>query len=146
LEDPPSWTVFDVNLRQDHWSPSWLRRGLTAARLVKLNEAELRRVASALDVEASPAAFFAQFERLELLCLTRGAEGAELYRRDGSRLTAAAEPGEVVDTVGAGDALCGGLLASLLGGDSLEAALRSGSRLAARVVASRGALPPRDES
>ena len=59
---------------------------------------------------------------------------------DGEHLTAPIEPGPVVDSTGAGDALAAGFL---LGGD-LAASLRGGLAAAARCVATVGAMPPMD--
>ena len=47
-------------------------------------------------------------------------------------------PGEVVDTIGAGDAFTAGLLAAVLDGESPDAALERGSARAAAVVRTRG--------
>ncbi|WP_457100351.1 sugar kinase [Microbacterium sp. P5_E9] len=50
-------------------------------------------------------------------------------------------PAEVVDTIGAGDAFTAGLIASILDGQSPDAALARGSRRAATVVRTRGDIP-----
>lgn len=59
-----------------------------------------------------------------LVVVTMGAAGAKAYRS--GRLVAEAQPPPVtvVDTVGAGDAFCGALVTSLMGGSSVAAALR----------------------
>lgn len=69
-----------------------------------------------------------------------GAQGVAATDADGRRYRApsAVQPGEVVDTIGAGDAFTAGLLAGLLQGDSTDAALARGSRRAAAVVRTRG--------
>ena len=61
-------------------------------------------------------------------------DGRELVRVD-------AEPAEVVDSTGAGDAFAAGLLSARLRGADPERALRAGCALAARAVASPGARP-----
>jgi sugar/nucleoside kinase (ribokinase family) len=67
-----------------------------------------------------------------------GPDGCEVLH-DGGRLTLPIEPGAVVDSTGAGDALAAGFL---LGGNA-ESALRSGLAAAARCVATVGAMPNR---
>jgi sugar/nucleoside kinase (ribokinase family) len=52
-----------------------------------------------------------------------------------------AEPATVVDVTGAGDAFAAGLLAAWYGGAGPEEALRAGTRLGARAVATAGARP-----
>ncbi len=64
--------------------------------------------------------------------LKLGAEGA-LYA-GGERVRLPAEPARVMDTTGAGDALCAGFLAAWLSGDPAGEALRRGVELAARAV------------
>lgn len=67
----------------------------------------------------------------------RGPEGCEVLH-DGRHLRAPIEPGRVVDSTGAGDALAAGFV---LGGD-VAASLRAGISAAARCVATVGAMPP----
>lgn len=49
----------------------------------------------------------------QLFLLTRGAEGATIFARSGIRVSRPAKQVDVADTVGAGDATMGGLLAAL---------------------------------
>jgi sugar/nucleoside kinase (ribokinase family) len=68
----------------------------------------------------------------------RGADGAVWAD---PHLEVPAEPAQVVDVTGAGDAFAAGFLASWCSGASPEEALRSGTRLGARAVAQVGARP-----
>jgi len=78
-----------------------------------------------------------------LVVCTLGAAGALALAGDGRWLEVPAEPVErVVDTNGAGDAFVAGTLAGLRAGDPLEAALRRGSRQAARAIQSTDLAPP----
>jgi sugar/nucleoside kinase (ribokinase family) len=76
------------------------------------------------------------------IVLTLGSEGALYADVDGERVRLPAEPARVVDTTGAGDALCAGFLASWLSGAPPAEALRRGIELAARAVERVGARPP----
>jgi 1-phosphofructokinase len=70
-----------------------------------------------------------------------GSEGAVMATPDGS-LHAPAKAVEVVDTVGAGDALLAGVLASCSRGDANADALRHGIAVASRVVSVSGTRAP----
>jgi len=73
------------------------------------------------------------------IVLKLGSRGA-LYA-EGERVRLPAEPARVVDTTGAGDALCAAFLAARLSGGSPIEALRLGVELAARAVERIGARP-----
>jgi len=70
--------------------------------------------------------------------IKRGAEGAVWAD---PHIEVPAEPAEVVDVTGAGDAFAAGFLAAWCSGASPEEALRSGTRLGARAVGIAGARP-----
>lgn len=73
--------------------------------------------------------------------LKLGAEGAAYGSTGGERVRLPASPTRVVDTTGAGDAVCAGFLAAWLRGEGAEEALRGGMRLAAGVVGRVGGRP-----
>lgn len=137
--------AFDVSLRPPHDEKDVVRRSLERAGLVKLTEGELERVAAwfrlkgdsaRARVEALAAAF-----GCETVCVTRGAQGAALWRS--GRWTE--HPGfevEVRDTVGAGDAFLAVLLAGILKGADDRAVLRDASLMGAYVTTQTGAVPP----
>jgi ribokinase len=71
--------------------------------------------------------------------VTLGADGAVIV--DDSGTTAVAAPVvDVVDTTGAGDALCGALAAELSAGSDLESAVRTAVRAGALATTRRGAI------
>ncbi|WP_394553854.1 carbohydrate kinase family protein [Agromyces sp. MMS24-JH15] len=79
-----------------------------------------------------------------LAVCTLGAEGAVAVDRAGAVHRVAAEPVEVVDTNGAGDAFMSGVLHATLDGASVPEALRAGARHAASVLGTRHLHPVLD--
>ena len=80
--------------------------------------------------------------------VTLGAGGAVLVRRGAEPLDIAPPPVIVIDTVGAGDAVCGALAASLAGGSALEEAARravTAGSLATTRAGAREGMPTRAE-
>ena len=75
----------------------------------------------------------------EALVVTRGANGAGAYLRDGGLLTVPALPIAPIDTTGAGDTFVGVLAAALDRGAALAAALREASAAAGLACLARGA-------
>ena len=75
--------------------------------------------------------------------ITRGADGVLWRARGADVLQRAADPVTVVDTTGAGDAFCAGLLAARSQGEDVQEQLVRGAGLAARCVSRLGARPTR---
>ena len=73
--------------------------------------------------------------------LKLGTDGAYFAGADGTRAQSTAKPATVLDTTGAGDALCAGFLAARLRGAKPSEALQSGIEIAARVVSRIGGRP-----
>jgi sugar/nucleoside kinase (ribokinase family) len=73
--------------------------------------------------------------------LKLGPDGALYADRSGERARVPAPPARVVDTTGAGDALCAGFLAAWISGDPPSAALLRGVEFAARAVERVGGRP-----
>jgi sugar/nucleoside kinase (ribokinase family) len=80
-----------------------------------------------------------------LAVCTMGADGAIAVDRDGALHRVAAEPVEVVDTNGAGDAFFAGVLDATLSGLALDEALAAGARTAAGVLSTRHLHPLLDD-
>ncbi|HUF27332.1 MAG TPA: carbohydrate kinase [Gemmatimonadaceae bacterium] len=144
LWDAKGLMVFDANLRPPYDDREIIRRSLQRADIVKLNDDELRRLATWFDLgpdmrEATAA--LARAFACTIVCVTRGRDGAVLWH-DG-RWTE--QPGfevEVRDTVGAGDAFLAVLLAGLLAGTDDSTLLRHATLMGAWVVTQSGAVPP----
>ena len=80
---------------------------------------------------------------VSLAALTRSESGSVILRGSDT-VTIAAEPANVVDTTGAGDAYAAGFLAGWTAGKPLAACGRMGSLAAAEVIGHHGARPEAD--
>jgi sugar/nucleoside kinase (ribokinase family) len=95
---------------------------------------------AALTGSADPASATALLGTVGAVAVTAGAAGAAWVDRAGLT-TVPAEPAEVVDSTGAGDAFDAGLLAAWLAGAGPADALHAGTVAGARAVARLGARP-----
>ena len=78
---------------------------------------------------------------IQIVVVTVGASGAVAVERGGRSAACSAVGAVAVDTLGAGDALASGFLASWLSNGDIELALGRGSLAAAAACAHQGALP-----
>lgn len=147
----------DPNIRPEHIADTdghraRLKRLAAIADVVKLSRADLGWIAPGA-AEADYAATLLQ-AGAALVVVTAGGAGATAYSRS-TTVHRQAEPVQVVDTVGAGDAFMAGLLAGLWDAGKLERAalvalaepefgpaLRLAARVAALTCGRRGADPP----
>jgi len=142
--DTAAPVFMDVNLRPPWWQREMVLAHLGNADWAKLNEEELRSLASAIapgDLVSQAAALQNSCE-LSLLIVTRGAHGALARTAAGS--VHEVSPGgavQVVDAVGAGDAFASVMLLGLLDEWPLDIALERAQRFASAVVGIRGATP-----
>ena len=125
----------DLNLRQAYYSREILEASLKAADFLKINEEELEVLKTTFKSDLNN--LVKTFE-LELLILTLGADGSEIHK-DGHSYKHAAIPGEVVDTVGAGDSFTSCFITQYLMGIDIPDAQKKASELAAHVCAHAGA-------
>ncbi|MCG8710409.1 ribokinase [Brenneria sp. 4F2] len=105
--------------------------------ILTLNRDETRLLCGEGDLVLQ-AVYYAQHSGLTLICRL-DKEGAWICPPHGKPTAVAAYPVRVVDTVGAGDAHSGGLLAGLAANWPLPDAVDLANQVAACVVASRGA-------
>jgi sugar/nucleoside kinase (ribokinase family) len=104
------------------------------------NESEICSLYEVNDFEAAAARARAD---VRLAVLTRSEAGSVILC-GAERVAVPAEPAQVVDTTGAGDAYAAGFLAGLTAGRSLAACGRLGSIAAAEVISHYGARPLAD--
>jgi fructokinase len=136
--------VFDVNLRQQFYSPTLIANSLGLADVVKLNHQELPRIMEMLELPyAAPEAAARRLLReygLRLVCVTRGSRGSLLvsaegkHRHSGFRI-------RVADTIGAGDAFTAALVHHYLRGASLAGMNEAANSLGSWVASQSGATP-----
>jgi len=135
--------IFDINLRPPYYSETVIRESLAIANVLKLNEDELPFLAGLLNVDGSEherVIGIAEIAGLDVLALTRGENGALIYR-DGLLSDFRGVDTEVVDTVGAGDAFTAAMVVGLLAGKEIDAINREACEVAAFVCSRTGATP-----
>lgn len=137
--------LFDVNLRQNFYTPEILEKGLLAADIVKLNDEELPVLAAHAGVSCQGAAerilsSLCDQYQLQGIALTCGSKGAALFLQ-GAYVTAEARKIEVVDTVGAGDAFTAVLSLGLLNGLPPQKMLAAAVHYSGLVCEQSGGMP-----
>ncbi|MFZ3159583.1 MAG: carbohydrate kinase family protein [Rhodoferax sp.] len=120
------------------WSPQQLaqlaRRRDRAWDLLVLNEKEAQ--AACGQAEGAPARLAGAAHSVLVTLGDQGVAGV----LDAVPLRLPAVPTQVLDSTGAGDAFCAGLIAALVRGNTPEAALQAGSLAAARILTQTGGL------
>lgn len=139
-----AYRIYDINLRQHFYSKELIDRSLRIANVLKINDDELvllqEMFALPKDTDAA-CRHLAERYGLRMVVLTGGARFSSVYT--GELISTLPTPRvEVVDTVGAGDAFSGTLMASLLTGSTIAEAHRNAVDTAAYVCTCAGAWPP----
>lgn len=144
--------AYDPNLRLALWDDedaarTGMRLGLDYANIVKISDEEADFV---LEKGETVADLFQKFRQLELVMLTRGADGCTVYLRDGSEYSHAGYQVKSVDTTGAGDAFMAGIIVGVLeqlGGTrdfskvDFSSVLQLANASGAMATMGRGAIP-----
>jgi fructokinase len=130
----------DLNLRTPWWQHLDLHAWIANARFLKCNQEELDLlVPNLMSAKEKVTCLFHQTP-LEAVILTRGQEGALLYRPGTPPLQVRPKPGAAcVDTVGAGDAFSAVCLKGILLGRSWEETMVEAQLFASAIVAHQGA-------
>ncbi|MGC8743984.1 MAG: carbohydrate kinase family protein [Verrucomicrobiia bacterium] len=140
--------IFDINLRQNFFTPQTIEESLNLADVFKINDAELRIVAEIFKLGGGleeQIETLAQRFNLKTVAVTFGAEGSILYTNgDWSRYKP--RPVKVVDTVGAGDAFTAALAIGILKKLDIDKINYAANEIAAYVCAQPGATPPLPEN
>ena len=137
--------VYDINLRPPFFEWDWIERSLHHAKIVKLNDDEVRTLSRMFATGPTSDLGYARdlladYPKLELVCITRGANGCLAVSRD----EVVDLPGiavQVVDTVGAGDSFTAALIQTRLAGWPLAKSLALANRVGSLVASRPGAMP-----
>lgn len=135
--------IFDINLRQHYYSHSTIEESLALANVLKVNDAELPRLAEMFGLTGdarSQIHQLAERHSLRAVAYTRGGNGSLLCA--GGRWSD--HPGiatTVVDTIGAGDSFTAAMTLGLLAGWELDRINDHANRVAAFVCSYTGATP-----
>lgn len=108
--------AYDPNLRLALWDDenaarAGMRLGLDYANIVKISDEEADLV---LEKGETVTDLFQKFSQIDLIMLTRGADGCTVYLRDGSEHDHAGYKVTSVDTTGAGDSFMAGIIVGVL--------------------------------
>jgi len=140
---PECLRIVDINLRQAYFDAALVEESLQAASVLKLNDQELPVVAKLLGITGSDTEIVSKLVDqygLEVIALTRGAEGSILHSIDRT----SRHPGfrvQIADTVGAGDAFTAALVMGLLGSYDIDKISMAANHVASYVCTQPGATP-----
>jgi fructokinase len=136
--------IYDLNLRESFFTKELVFESLQLAQIAKLNADELVIVSDLLnlsgDSEGQLAISLLRKFDLELVCLTRGANGSLLVSQNES-VEQIGFPVAVADAVGAGDAFTACMAHMYIRGEPLKRISEVANRLAAWVATQIGATP-----
>ena len=148
VENCPGTKIMDVNFRPPYVDRNVIERFLGLSDMVKLNNDELKVVSGwngNKDDEKGQIRRFADKYGSKLVCVTRGENGAIIYRSDDEKFVEhTGYKVKVKDTVGAGDAFLAGFLSCFLRGETLDYSLEFASATGALVASKTGASPEYD--
>ncbi len=132
--------LVDVNLRPPWWRRDTIMSLLQGARWIKLNEAELAQLVPEADVLQAQMRHLLEQCGAEMVIVTRGAAGAVVLVSSGEEFSVVPQDqGEIIDTVGAGDAFTSVVTLGLLRGWSLPLMLERAQAFASAITGIRGA-------
>ena len=137
----------DVNLRPGCYTRDTVAESLHRADILKLNAEELAEIAAMFWTAPAPDHPCQRLREefgIELVSLTRGEEGSEIFSERGRFATGPVPPPAMEDTVGAGDAYAAVLAIGYLEKWDPGRILSVASRFAADICGLPGALPEDD--
>ncbi|NOY96546.1 MAG: carbohydrate kinase [Chlorobi bacterium] len=135
--------LIDVNLRPPYDRQEVVEELLFKADIAKLNDEELAKIGAwhyCIAEEKELMAWMARHYGINMICVTRGADGAILYH-EGAFYEHSGFKVNTVDTVGAGDAFLAGFVASIINGRAPDESLEFACATGAFVASKEGAVP-----
>ena len=136
--------IFDINLRQNFYTPEVITESLKRCNVLKINDEELITIGRlfgypGLDIENKCWLILGKYN-LDMLVLTCGVNGSYVFA-PGVKSFQETPKVEVADTVGAGDSFTGTFCASILKGKSIQEAHELAVKVSAYVCTQNGAMP-----
>ncbi len=136
--------LYDINLRPHCFTKQIIVDSLRQCDVLKLNNEELEILKQMFDFKKSSRSFVEHLMIkycLEMLSLTKGNNGSELFTVDKHFQTQPAQLDNIVDSVGAGDAYTAILSIGYINKWPLELILEKATEFAARICEIKGAIP-----
>lgn len=141
---PHKRNFYDINLRPGCYDNAMIEKSLLAADILKLSSDEIGQLKKMVASNQGDDEFInhlMQTYAIQVVSLTKGASGSDLFSEKGRFSFTPTEPVAVVDAVGAGDAYAAIVAAGLLKAWSPEKILAQASRFASRICEIKGAIP-----
>ena len=148
-QDNDRFIVFDVNLRQNFYTPECLESSMERCNILKINDEELIAVSRmfgypGIDLKDKCWLLLGR-HNLKVLVLTCGVNGSYVFTP--GHVSFLPTPNvEVADTIGAGDSFSAVFVSSLLKGCSVKQAHHNAVYYSAFVCTQHGAMPQYPES
>ncbi|MDE7242312.1 carbohydrate kinase [Desulfovibrio sp.] len=148
-QDNDRFIVFDVNLRQNFYTPECLESSMERCNILKINDEELIAVSRmfgypGIDLKDKCWLLLGR-HNLKVLVLTCGVNGSYVFTP--GHVSFLPTPNvEVADTIGAGDSFSAVFVSSLLKGCSVKQAHHNAVYYSAFVCTQHGAMPEYPES
>lgn len=138
------YRIFDINLRQNFYTPEIIESSLNLCNVLKINDEELVILSRMFQIPEtdfkSVCRMMLDKYNLDILVLTCGVEGSYVFTPNHMSFLPTPRV-EVADTVGAGDSFTASFISSLLKGKSVSEAHRTAVDVSAYVCSCHGAMP-----
>ena len=125
--------IFDPGQQITSFTASELHRVIKGSKILIGNDYEIKLILDKLNLAHD------KLEKLvDILVITKGADGSEIHSKDGQINIKPVKVKKVIDPTGAGDAYRAGLIKGLVSGASLEKSAQLASTIAAYAVEQQG--------